>query len=307
MKNVIDKIYINIKKILKFVIYSIIIFFTKRKKFKLISDEEVVDRVVSRGYSLCRYGDGEFQWMIGEKFKSFQEASDEMSAELKNILYEYKPEDKILIGINKTLNTTKGLTFEAKLYWKEFLIRFGKRTYELLPTNIEYCDSSITRPYMDFHDKSEKTIGSKFRNLRRMWDKRNILIVEGEFSKLGVENDFFDNVSRIRRIICPAQNAFSKYEQIYDTIKKYIENGELILLSLGPTATVLSYKLYKNGYQCLDIGHIDIEYMWYKNKCKTKEPIAGRYVNETEKNETCQNIIEIEEYEKQIIEKILLD
>jgi len=29
---------------------------------------------------------------------------------------------------------------------------------------------------------------------------------------------------------------------------------------LGPTTTVLAYDLYKNGYQAIDIGHVDLEH-----------------------------------------------
>ena len=36
----------------------------------------------------------------------------------------------------------------------------------------------------------------------------------------------------------------------------------LFLVALGPTATVLAYDLSKIGYQAIDIGHIDISFVW---------------------------------------------
>ena len=39
--------------------------------------------------------------------------------------------------------------------------------------------------------------------------------------------------------------------------------GGLVLLALGPTATVLAARLVKVGVQALDVGHIDVEDMWY--------------------------------------------
>ena len=39
---------------------------------------------------------------------------------------------------------------------------------------------------------------------------------------------------------------------------------KLILLMLGPTAKVLGFQLSREGYQAIDIGHIDSEYEWYQ-------------------------------------------
>lgn len=36
------------------------------------------------------------------------------------------------------------------------------------------------------------------------------------------------------------------------------------MISLGPTATVLAYDLFKAGYQAIDFGHVDVEYEWWR-------------------------------------------
>ena len=54
----------------------------------------------------------------------------------------------------------------------------------------------------------------------------------------------------------------------------------MILLALGPTSTVLTYDLYKLGYQVIDVGHIDIEYEWFLRKAKKRIQIDNKYVNE---------------------------
>ena len=51
-------------------------------------------------------------------------------------------------------------------------------------------------------------------------------------------------------------------------VQKYSPNEYLILLALGPTATVMAYNLAQKGYQAIDIGHIDIEYEWYRMGAK---------------------------------------
>lgn len=46
-------------------------------------------------------------------------------------------------------------------------------------------------------------------------------MIEGEKSRLGVGNDLFEGAKSIRRILGPAQNAFDKYEELYNLAIKY--------------------------------------------------------------------------------------
>ena len=57
-------------------------------------------------------------------------------------------------------------------------------------------------------------------------------------------------------------------------------------------------------FWALDIGHIDLEYMWYLKGEKEKTPVEGRLVNETEE----QLSLEIpEEFKKNYEESILVE
>ena len=125
-------------------------------------------------------------------------------------------------------------------------------------------------------------------------------------------NDLFDNIKSIERILCPAEDAFNKYNEILNEIKK-VENSKLILLALGPTATVLAYDLHRLGYKAIDIGHVDIEYEWYLRKAETKIKIPSKYMGEqgvmganTESKLERLNIEDVDDdnYKKQIIAKI---
>ncbi|TDV87339.1 uncharacterized protein DUF1792 [Leuconostoc mesenteroides] len=88
----------------------------------------------------------------------------------------------------------------------------------------------------------------------------------------------------VSKIIVPSKNAFSKYEQILEltreTIKTYDKKNLIVLLAIGLTATVLSYDLADNGFQVIDIGHLDVEYQWYLMQAKKKTPLENRTVNE---------------------------
>ncbi len=89
----------------------------------------------------------------------------------------------------------------------------------------------------------------------------------------------FTNAISIQRILCPAKNAYFYYEKILYEIKK-LDKNKLILLALGPTASVLAYDLSELGYRALDIGHVDIEYEWFLQKATEKVKISGKYTSE---------------------------
>ncbi len=125
-------------------------------------------------------------------------------------------------------------------------------------------------------------------------------------TRLGVGNDLFNNVNSIQRIICPAENAFNLYDQIYKEALK-IDKNKLFLISLGPTATILAFDLYKARYQAIDIGHVDIEYEWYLRKATTKIKIENKYTNEAWGCNGRINITDVndQKYFNQILVKIL--
>ena len=77
-------------------------------------------------------------------------------------------------------------------------------------------------------------------------------------------------------------NGFSHYDDMLKAITTHVEpkDDKLILLSYGPTATILAYDLAKLGYQAVDIGHLDIEYEWYQRGDVNGGVVKGKYTNE---------------------------
>lgn len=178
---------------------------------------------------------------------------------------------------------------------------YRKTVYPLLDMDKVYYDALVTRPWSTTHDK--KYTKKIFDLLKQIWDKKDITIIEGEYTRLGIGNDLFDNTVSIERIICPAVNAFSIYEKIYDAAIKTDKN-RLVILALGPTATVLSYDMAMRGYQALDVGHLDIEYEWYINDAKYKTVIKNKYVNEVKGGDKIGDCND-EQYKKQIVKYVL--
>ena len=85
-------------------------------------------------------------------------------------------------------------------------------------------------------------------------------------------------------------------------MKKHYKKDDLVLIALGPTATVLAYDLSKENIWALDMGHFDIEYEWFLAKTDKKIPVKNKHVNECGEIgvQDGANI----EYLNQIVEKI---
>ena len=239
------------------------------------TEEELIREIQTNGCSMARFGDGEFSLIQGNDLK-FQKYDRRLANELHEILIEKK--SKLMVCIPDVFEGLDQYTERARLYWSKYLHSNRFRIYKMLDMNRVYYDTQITRFYIDYTNK-DKSI-DKIVRLKDIWHKKEILLVEGAKSRLGMNNDLFAGANRVRRIICPAVNAYDRIDEIESAVIKSAENDELILLALGPTATVLASRLCSRGYQALDIGNIDIEYEWFLEGAKEKKPVPNKYIGE---------------------------
>ena len=177
-----------------------------------------------------------------------------------------------------------------------------KQHYELLDMSEVYYDAYLTRPYASYLDNNTDAPRIRFDKLKKIWQDKKILVIEGEKTRMGVGNDLFDNAKDIIRILGPAEQAFSKYDEILDEATKQ-DKDRLVLIAMGATATVLAYDLAKLGYQALDIGHIDIEYEWMLAGKGKKTVVKHKYNNEVAGGDVVEEIQD-STYESQIIARI---
>lgn len=239
--------------------------------------EETILELVHSNRSIARYGDGELDLITGKDIP-FQKNDVRLVEKLKNILI--LEDSFFMVGIPDTFNSLDMYNESAKRYFKNYLRKNRKNWYKSLnrKEKIYYC-AEMTRPYMDLADK---TPSEKYFNLlKQIWNDKKVVIIEGEKSRLGIGNDLFDGCTEIKRILCPSTNAFSVYGDILDEVAKFSKDY-MVLLALGPTATALAYDIYKMGYRALDIGHVDIEYEWFKMGATKKVPVKNKYTNEAE-------------------------
>jgi len=266
----------------------------------ILSSEDTLDEIINKNRSISRFGDGEFNLIFGKGI-GFQKVNDSLIKKLKKVLKNRKI--GLLVGINIPYNNSLLNKYidKSKHYFINWVERWKLKLFALIDLNKKYYSSYITRFYLEIKDKYK--VPDYIKKLKQIWEKRDILIIEGEKSRLGIGNDLFNNSKSIKRILCPAVNAFNVYDKIIYHIKKF-DKSILILLALGPTSTALSYDLYKLGYQAIDVGHIDIEYEWFLRKATKKIRISGKYVNEVFGKKYKNEAVKDKKYYEEIICKI---
>ncbi len=269
-----------------------------------MSSERTIAYIKKNRCSIARYGDGEFQLIFSKKNLGYQKNSEELSASLMDVLTGN--DEGLLVCLPLSFNTFRGRTAESKDFWRDWSLENGnqKRIRKLLRKKrrgVKYGNSQITRPYIAM--KSAKHAEKIFPLFISIWEKRDVFILEGEKTRIGVGNDLFERALSVKRILAPSSDAFFVREELVDTVCRHVPKGSLILLALGPTATVLASDLNKLGYQALDVGHIDIEYEWYKAGAQKRFAVPGKYTNEAEDGRCPMNLIGLE-YEEQIIARV---
>lgn len=283
-------------------------------KVSVMDFEDSIDELVKKQSSLARYGDGELSLMLNGMFLRkrnislrFQREDGRLKDRLKYIMNDPDIEMyNLRLGLASPIVhcDTEIYTDEAQHFWQNYLIENRYNIYRLVRKNYSFVDTFISRFYIDYHDKAEAIMQKKVSKLKTLWDNEDLLIIEGSGSRMGLMNNLFANVKSITRILCPDTNAFDRYETILSSAKKFASN-KLIIIALGPTATVLAYDLAKLGFRALDLGHIDIEYEWFLRKATKKVKIDGKIMTEVESDiMTSTQLITDSVYESQIVDRI---
>ncbi|UIL50716.1 MULTISPECIES: GT-D fold domain-containing glycosyltransferase [Pantoea] len=249
------------------------------KRYSVMSIEETIDLLLANPQlSLARYGDGELE-MTYYKNIGFQPFNPQLSARLKALLQQGpQANPHCLVCLPDAFRTTRNMRSGSALFWFFHKSFYFKYYASLLNSQYQYGNTSVTRPYHDYKTKQlSQTIFDKFKQL---YKDRRLLIVEGSGTRLGLGNDLLADAREVKRITTLNRNAFSVYDRLLAAILAHASDYDLVLISLGPTATVLAYDLSQHGIRCIDSGHVDIEYEWMLASATTKMKVAGKNVNE---------------------------
>ncbi len=280
--------------------------FILRTKYRLriMSPERTLRYIAKQKCSIARYGDGEFDIMTSSRDLHFQRKNNLLAARLSEVLSS--PKKNLLLCIPRCFNTIKGCDDHSGPFWIEWgrQDNHHQKIVNLIRSyagrNYLFGDSQITRPYIDWKtkDRADRT----FPMLKALWANRDIIIIEGEQTRMGVGNDLFDDAASVKRILAPAVGAFEKLDEIKEAILHHYQ-GELLIMALGPTATVLAADFAAMGIQALDIGNIDIEYEWYLRGATTRIAIPGKFTNEA-KDGRVFSVCKDPKYLQQIISRV---
>lgn len=280
--------------------------YCKRQKHipNILNIDLTIDSILRGNLSVARFGDGEIDLLLNINHPKYQDYNLKLVEKLKETLNTN--DEKLLICIPKFFSNIDYKPYNAKTkkHWRKFISRNRKEIYEILDFNRTYGNTQFTRNYIDLENKSSAK--EYFSRIRQIWNNREVIVIEGKYTRFGVGNDLLDNAKTIRRILCPEKNAFDGYEII---LEKAISCSKevLFLIALGPTATVLAKDLCLHGYQAIDIGHLDIEYEWYLSGTDKKVAIKNKWVNETNDFiDQNSDTLKDGKYEESIIERIEL-
>lgn len=240
----------------------------------VVGIEDTLRQINNQGFSVSRFGDGELKLIRGEQ-TWFQDSHPVLRQKLQEILKNQQ--ENLLVCVPNIFGPLTTYTDENSRYWQLHISRNRRDWYRYMNMGRTYYDAFISRCYMPYRDKSRTVY--IFNLWKELWNGRHILVIEGEKTRLGVGNDLLSGALSVKRILCPNTQAFDYYDKLLYEAQRY-DCNHLVLLALGPTATVLAANLCNLGYQAIDIGHLDIEYEWFLMGAVGKVPVPDKFVNE---------------------------
>lgn len=242
------------------------------------SNEETLRLIMQEKKSLARFGDGEFALADNNPHQKFQRKDERLAERIKQVLCSQ--DDRLLIAIANNygnLDQYNDDMADGIRYYMNEDVR--KQHAALLDNNRVYSDTYITRPYALYRDNMTEAPRKRFEALKQIWKNKRIVMVEGSQTRLGAGNDLFAEAADIRRILAPPTSSFDRYDDILKEALR-VENADLFILAIGPSSGILAYDLTQHGIQAIDVGHLDIEYEWFRAGKGKRVLVPGKYVNE---------------------------
>lgn len=264
-------------------IADVVYFFYQHKilknRIKVYSVDETIEQLLTTKKSLVRFGDGEITMIRGRSLR-LQDTDPTLIEDLKRIL-RYDHED-LMVAVPDIFDGVEKYRASSRQFWKDHLL-FARKIYEkYCKADKQYGNAFVSRCYYAYEDKGQSE--RQFEKIRRIWEKRQVVIVEGTRSHSGVGNDLFSLAEGVERIIGPSNNAYGKMDMIEAECLKYPKD-RLFLIALGAAAKPLAERLFLKGYRVIDIGNLDMEYEWFLQKAESKVKLKKHTLETEEENQ----------------------
>lgn len=214
----------------------------------LLSSEKTIEKIVDSKKSLIRFGDGELLCMKGKSI-SYQEHNLNLSRELKSIEQTYlreKVDCNFILCMPNEFLKCNGMTLLKRRKWISSWSFFRYYFKHNLDGSIEYGDSFM---FSKRYKKIYQEIWKKKDNIIFVHNKK---IYADEFEKSTGKKVIFISI--------PERNAYACIDNIVNNIKNAIKNlkdleKSLILISAGPCAKAVVFRLINEEIQIIDTGH----------------------------------------------------
>ena len=272
---------------------------SRKKPPTVLTVKESIAYIAENHCSVARFGDGELMCILGHSLR-FQKSDAGLSKRLKEIIHS---DNDIAVCLPDVFDSERLAlrTEENQAFWNEHLKTHRADWYKYINFNRIYLNTALSRFYIPFKDKEQSKADAAA--LKKVWEDRDVLLIEGKLSRVGVGNDLFANAKSVQRILGPARDAFSCYDELLAAGQE-LGKDKLILIALGPTATVLAYDLGLAGLWAIDIGHADLEYEWLKSGSQTQTVVKGKFTNEAAGGSKVADINKDDPYWQQIVKEI---
>lgn len=191
-------------------------------------------RLMGRGHSIARFGDGEMKIIYGSGYVR-EKPNLSLSTELFDTLKAQQ--DGLLVGI-PTLDPRSPKIDN----WRRHEERFRK----ILPPHRRFVSAFITRPDSAPWIRTQEYLAL----MLSCWAGKRVTIVCEKGSKLLPL--VRATAGSMRHLSCPSHGAYARIALLgIDVIKS---KPDVCILSCGPTATCLARRLHGRGVQTLDLG-----------------------------------------------------
>lgn len=212
----------------------------------VLGEVETMQAVVA-GRSLARYGDGEFALCRGRSIR-FQRHDLALQGRLRGIL---KQAGACLVGIPNILSATP-----KAAYWDKY-----RAAADLLGGQ-PYASAFVSRPdsapWIDTPDY--------WALVETLWRGQHVTVVRGAASSLAASD--LEGARQVSQIHASSRDAWFEYRSLFERIRQTA--AARVLISLGPTATVLAVDLCAHGFHAIDLGHLAV----FLRKHRRGEPMV---------------------------------
>ena len=199
--------------------------------------------------------------LINGHSQHFQPYNNDLARRLREILESSN--DKCYVGID-------GRYFESTSKLPTNTANFIRRNAGWIrQTLLKCCNRKrlyIAAACTGLHDTFNFSQPEYVQCLKKIWrffKGRNLVIFSGKTVFDNIKYNVFELAANRQHVFFNSIDAWSQYNEIKATAKRFPKETTTFCFILGPAATVLAYDLAQEGYTAWDIGHVAKEYDAY--------------------------------------------